>query len=57
MFLRESCIFVYQAYMHILQLNRCQLLERLKADHDAYKVHDVDFNNQFWDGVMSRLVC
>ena len=42
--------------MHILDLDKCQLLERLKKDHDRSKIHDVDFDTEFWDNVVNRLV-
>jgi hypothetical protein len=42
--------------MFILGIGRCQLLERMKRDHDESLSHDVGFDAQFWDGVVGRLV-
>jgi len=42
--------------MHILGLDHCQLLERLKKHNDTSLTHDVAFDEPFWDSVTSRLV-
>ena len=42
--------------MRILGLRQCELLERLKRDHSESLSHKVEFDHQFWEEVMARLV-
>ena len=52
----ETPCLVTQAYMHILGLNSCQMLERLKKDHGQSLTHPVQFDEHFWQDVAQKLV-